>query len=308
MHVVTAIVLAIILAPYILLTVKRDFKHSLGITLAIAAPLLVAAPWLFSTIVLPAAKSLLIPQYPLPYVDLSWIVTTYGYLPTLISPLGVFVLAMRGETRNYGLVLGLLSLIAMLTIFFTFHYGITLLYYRGLVYAMLMLSIMAGAGLMGVNNIRLPTQAHRLLRVPLLTRNGGKIACLLLVGLTLLMVIPVRNDASYYHMIDEEDYMAFIWIKENVDNSYDKAILDPWKATAFTAITGKKIYSRIGEYPTAADNKAYAFLGNNCTDTDFMKSNGISMVYTKGGCDNPSLVQVREHVYLLTEPRPQSAK
>jgi hypothetical protein len=40
-------------------------------------------------------------------------------------------------------------------------------------------------------------------------------------------------------MIDSEDYQSFVWIKDNLDENYDEGILDPWKATAFTAITGR---------------------------------------------------------------------
>ena len=96
-------------------------------------------------------------------------------------------------------------------------------------------------------------------------------------------------------------YVFVIWIRDNVSDDYEKAILDPWKASAFTAITGKKIYSRIGENPTTSDKEAYAFLQNGCTDTNFMESNGISIVYTRGSCNNPDLTEVRENIYLLGE-------
>jgi hypothetical protein len=308
LHAATVVGLVIILIPYILLNVKNNFKHSLGITLALATPFLAAIPLLLSRGMLPTSGSLLTPQYPYPYVDLPPIIATYGYLPIVICLFGVFLLAIKGGTKNYGLVLGFLFLLVMLATFFALHYGIPILYYRGLVYAMLILSIVAGAGLMGVKNLRLPIQASSRLRVPLIMQNMGKISCLILIGLTLFFALPERHAIGYYHMIDQADYEAFVWIKDNVEGNYDKAILDPWKASAFTAITGKKIYSRIAEFPKATDNEAYAFLGNNCTDTDFMKSNGISIVYTRGGCDNPSLMRVREHVYLLTDTRPQSTK
>jgi hypothetical protein len=100
-------------------------------------------------------------------------------------------------------------------------------------------------------------------------------------------------------MIDQTDYEAFIWIRDNIGGDYEKAILDPWKASAFTAISGKKIYSRIGAYPSATDKQAMDFLEKGCEDTDFLKANGISIVYTRGDCRNPDLVRVREYVYLL---------
>ena len=59
---------------------------------------------------------------------------------------------MRGRREDYGLTLGLLAMLLMLVVFFTFHYGLHIMYQRGLMYMMLMASIVAGAGLMWVKN------------------------------------------------------------------------------------------------------------------------------------------------------------
>jgi hypothetical protein len=117
------------------------------------------------------------------------------------------------------------------------------------------------------------------------------------------MCIPVRQHLPYYHMINSEDYEAFVWIKENTDSSYDKAILDPWKGSAFTAITGKKVYTWIGDAPKSSDLEAYDFLDGGSKDTAFLKKNGISIVYTQSGSQNPDLVEVRKNVYILKEVR-----
>ena len=175
------------------------------------------------------------------------------------------------------------------------------MYERGLMYMMLMVSIVAGAGLMGVKNLRLPEKISNRLRVPLITQNVGKFLCLVLIGLTLAIAIPDRRETPYYHMIDREDYQAFVWIKDNVDDEYKKAILDPWKATAFTVIAEKNVYTRIHAYPQPSDTKAYEFLQGGCTDTTFLREKGISIVYTLWECRNPDLVEVRKNVYLLME-------
>ena len=130
----------------------------------------------------------------------------------------------------------------------------------------------------------------------------GNILCLALIGLTLATCIPLHHNIPYYHMIDEEDYQAFVWIRDNVSEDYERAILDPWKATAFTAITMKNVYTRIHMGPKDTDKEAYAFLSGGCTDTLFLKEHGVSIVYTRGDCRNPDLVEVRKYVYLL-KPR-----
>lgn len=187
------------------------------------------------------------------------------------------------------------------------------MYERGLMYMMLMVSIVAGAGLMGVKNLRLPARLSTHLKVPpIIEQNVGRFLCLVLIGITLAITIPDRLDTPYYQMIDEEDYQAFVWIRDNINEDYDKAILDPWKATAFAAITGKNIYTRIHAYPMDKDNEAYAFLRSDSTDTAFLRENGISVIYTRVydgaqdrnieySSDNPDLVEVAKNIYLLKE-------
>ena len=289
-HAPSAIGIVIILAPYILLNLKGNFKHSLGLTLAIAIPFLAPFPWIFDML-LPTAKSLLTSHTLPEHVELPQIIPTYGYLPILFCLLGTFLLATKGGKKNYGLIFGFLALLLMLAIFFTFHYGVSIMYERGLMYMMLLASIIAGAGLMWVKNLK-PSAL-------------GYILCVVLVGLSLALCIPARQSTSYYHtpLIDKQSYEAFIWIKDNVDDDYQKAILDPWKATAFTAITEKNVYTRIHKATEASDRLASEFLRAGCTDTNFLRKNGISIVYTQGICRNPDLVEVRKNIYLLKETK-----
>ncbi|MFC1915598.1 hypothetical protein ACFLW4_02770 [Chloroflexota bacterium] len=299
-HAATAIGLAIILFPYILLNLKADFKHSLGITLALAIPFLAPFPWIFDML-LPTARSLLRPT-PVPtYVDIPHVIKDYGYLPIGLCLLGTFSLAIKGGKQNYGLIFGLLALLAMLFTFFTFHYGVSIMYERGLMYMMLMLGIFAGAGLMTVGKFSMPEGINVRLKVPLVMRNLGKVLYLALIIATLVVIIPARDRIPYYYMIDEQDYEAFVWIKENVSEDYEKAVLDPWKGAPFAAITERYVLSKIKEAPKDIDEEIYTFLESGCRDTSYLKENGVSIVYTRQECQNPDLTQVRENVYLLRE-------
>jgi len=309
-HAPSAICPIIVLAPYILLNLKGNFKHSLGIAVAFVLPFLAIFPWILDML-LPTAQSLFTSRPPTEYVQLPQMIQTYGYLPILSCLLGCFLLAMRGGKKNYGLTLGLLTLLLMLVTFFTFHYGVPVMYERGLMYLMLMVSIVAGAGLMAVKNLRLPTRLSAWLRVPLITQNVGRFLCLALIGIALAISIPDRLDTPYYHMIDREDYQAFVWIKDNINEDYEKAILDPWKATAFTAITDKTIHTRIHMAPKPSDMETYAFLSGGSTDTTFLRENGISIIYTRvsdvagqnveHGSNNPDLIEVAKNIYLLKD-------
>jgi hypothetical protein len=158
--------------------------------------------------------------------------------------------------------------------------------------------LISGTRLRWVGIIRLPS---KLINGPasFLAKNVGFILCLALIAVTLTMYVPDRQKTNYYHMIDEEDYQAFVWIRDNINENHEKAILDPWKATAFTAITQKSIYTRIHAYPKPSDMEAYKFLEDGCTDTSFMRENGISIIYTKLECNNPDLKKVNKFVYVL---------
>jgi len=300
MHAPSAVCLVIILAPFVLLNLRGNFKYSLGLTLALLLPFVLPFPLLFDML-LPTAKELLIPQALPAYVDFPRIIKAYGYLPILLCLLGTFLLAIRGGKKNYGLIFGLLALLVVLVTFFTFHYGLSIMYERGLIYMMLMVGIVAGAGLAGVKNLSLPVKLTAWLRAPIITQNVGKFLCLVLIGLMLAIGIPDRQDTPYYHMIDSEDYEAFAWIRDNVKEGYEKAVLDPWKATAFKAITGKNVYTRIHAFPKPSDEEASKFLKEGSSDTTFLRENGISIIYSRGEVHNPDLIEARENIYLLKE-------
>jgi hypothetical protein len=298
-HAPSAIIVVIVLIPYILLNLRGNFKHALGIGLAVIVPFLAPFPWIFSMLG-PTAQRLLTPQSLPTYIDFPRIMQDYGYLPIAICLFGTFLLAVRGDKKNYGLLLGLLALLIMLVTFFVFHYGLSVMYERGLMFMMLMVSIVAGAGLAGVKNLTIPANLASRLKIPLfVSKHTGKALCLVLVAVTLVVTIPDRQDIAYYYMIEDADYQAFVWIKENVSDDYKVAILDPWKATAFTAVTGKNTYTRTHSFPLPRDEEAGRFLDEGCTDTEFLKENGISIIYQQGECQNPDLIQVSENVYLL---------
>ncbi|MFC1962379.1 hypothetical protein ACFLWB_00015 [Chloroflexota bacterium] len=299
-HPPSALLLILILSPFILLNLKDNLKLSLGLALALAFPFLVTLPWIArSGAVKNVINSIFTPQ-PLPqFIDLPWITRDYGYLPILFALLGTFLLSMKGGKKNYGLILGLLALLLMLTTFYAFHYGSDIMYLRGLPFMMLMTGLVASAGLMGIRRLEPLTMLGIKIKAPLIAQIVGISLSLALVGFTLSIAIPNRQSRPYYHMIEQEDYEAFIWIRENIDESYYKAILDPWKATAFTAVTSKYVYTRTHVAPTTTDTGTLEFLSDGCTDTDFLRKNDISIVYSPEACNNPDLAEVRENIYLL---------
>ncbi|MFC2070364.1 hypothetical protein ACFLTB_04240 [Chloroflexota bacterium] len=310
-HAPSAICPIIVLFPYILLNIKGNFRHSLGITLALLLPFFIIFPWIIAML-LPTAKSLFTQTAHSDYVLLPRVIEEYGYVPVVICLLGIFSLAMKGGRKSYGLILGLLALMLMLVMYYSLNYGVWIMYERGLTYMMLVMGIIAGAGLAAIRDFRLPEKIGNWLKVPFVTQYTGKFIYLAVIVVVLVLTIPARLSIPYYQMIDEEDYRAITWIQNNLGDEYRKAILDPWKATACAALSGKIVYTRIHAYPMEKDKEAYAFIRSGSTDTDFLKRNGISIIYTRvyngpkeGNAvydiDNPDLVEVAENIYLLKE-------
>lgn len=309
LHAPSAILMVIILVPFILIGLRGDLKHSLFIILAVTLPLLVTLPWTLN-LILSQAGRLFVPEPLSPYHLLPRVIPEYGYLPIASCLLGTFVLAIRGGKENYSLVIGLLLLLIMLSTFYTLDYGIAMLYRRALPFAMLVMSIVAGAGLMTLRKLEIPWLANLKSKKPLVMQTAGTLLCLIFLGATLAIAVPDRQATLYYYMIDKTDYEAFVWIKNNVDTSNQKAILDPWKATAFTAITEKYVHTRIHVAPQPIDNQTYDFLRSGSTDTAFLRKNGISIIYTRVydgnrtveyDSNNPDLVEVRKNIYMLKE-------
>jgi hypothetical protein len=186
----------------------------------------------------------------------------------------------------------------LIVIYFRFHYGITGLYERGLLYTLLLANIISGAGLAALRKTDFhfsffKGNPHRIIRY------GRIILVGLLVILVVITVVPQRQSTPYYKMIDNSDYQAFCRIRKHYGDRNIKALVDPWKGTAFTAVTGLRVTSRIIMAPTETDYGIYEFLDNECQNTGFLVDNDVSLIYTRQSCSNPDLLEVHDHVYIV---------
>jgi hypothetical protein len=295
-HAPSAICLIIILVPYIIIKMKEDWLFRLGSLFMLVLPFLMVFPWIFS-LLLPTAKSLLTPIVPSFDVVLPDIISEFGYIPVAFCVAGAVVIVNHREKRNWGLLLGLLLLLLMLTLFFTFHYGVEIVYQRGLMFVYLMIAVVAGVGMMGIGQIRWPNKTPGSKAIG--TRNlPGVFTVAALAVVILIIAVPARLNSNYYYVIDSPDYQAFNWMAAYIPQD-TKNVVDPWKATAFTAITGKTIYTRMHSAISSTDQQAWDFLRDDCRDTDFLKKNGISVIYSPDAVSNNSLIEIRKNVYLL---------
>ena len=298
-HATTAIVLCIILAPYILLNIKGNIRHAAGVLAALVLPFALSLPWTIP-IAAETARQLLVPQYFSPYIELPDLLWKYGLLPIVFSFVGIFILIIKGSKKGLALILGLALLLVIMLIFYRLHYGLETIYERGLTAMLLILSILAGAGLFWVRKLKQPSDfPYKHESTPM--KNVTNIGCVFLVVVILAIAIPTHLNAVFYHMIDDEDYWAFTWMKDNIRAQYATALLDPWKATAFSAITGKTSPCRIWLNQEPVDNRIYSFLADGCQNTAFLQNNRVSFVYNRLPCSNKDLIEIRANIY-ITNP------
>jgi hypothetical protein len=313
-HPPTAAMLIVVLVPYGLLCLKGNFRHSLSMALAVGLPFVALFPVIYRMAV-PILKRIFVEQTINPYVDLPMIIPKLGYVVVGLCLVGVAYLAWKGKKTDYGLILGTAAVLGVTAIYYTLHYGAEFVYYRGLQVGMLMVSILAGVGLgwiMSWRGVAIPDlvegapgrRGNDKIRVTLYLLSLP--LALALIVMTLGTVIPARLSEPYYHMIDGGDYRAFDWIGQNVGEEYKRGLVDPWKGMAFTGVAEKLVYSMTGDKPDANAESAYKFLSDNGTDTNLLRANGISIVYTTGEVENPDLNEVRQGVYILKYSKPKS--
>jgi hypothetical protein len=301
MHPTMAAIQGIVLLPFILITLKGSSGRGLGLLMALLLPVLIALPITINRI-LPMAGQLLSPKevFPPPYMDMPAALQIYGFIPLVFCFIGIMYLLKKGGRNNYALLFAIMLLLVVMLAFARFQVGTDTIFVRGITATLLLIGILAGAGLYW---LRTQVASARLLDKykPSFTTYSSGSLCTLSVAVILAIAIPARFNVPYYHMIDSEDYRAFIWIRDNIGPEYETALVDPWKATAFVAITENNVPRRIWESQGPADDIIYEVLSQGCPDTNLFRDNRLSFVYSRLPINNHDLINVRHNVY-ITNP------
>ena len=107
------------------------------------------------------------------------------------------------------------------------------------------------------------------------------ILAVIIIVLLLIFLMPqkIESTKNVYKIINDSEYDEFLSYKELEGT---RAVLDPWKAIAFTSIAEKEIYSRIPPGPIeqylARNEEIFNFFNNNCVNETFLKQNEIDIV------------------------------
>jgi hypothetical protein len=288
-HPPTALAVIAVLIPFVLLNYRGNPKHSVFIFIAVALMFvfLISSPRLMHLVAPTAGSMVSVTKHFLPLAP--QVFKVYGGIQTLIFIIGFFMLGIRGERKDQSLIFASVLLLLPITIYAQFTVGNLTIYDRSYSYLMILMSIIGGFGLLSISTA---LNKHRF---------GQAIYVLLAISILSTAAIAHSN-TPYYHVVDEQEYGDYLWIKENLVDVEGISVLEPWKAKAYVPITGRYVYSHIplgpSEFCEKRNREIDEFFRDGGNNSTFLDENNISIVYTKSTITNPDLTEVKPRIYL----------
>jgi hypothetical protein len=254
-------------------------------------------------------------DYNLPQIWVSF--EHMGLVVWVLAIIGVYFAFSKGKTSIGTIGISALIFISIIGLYDKFNYGMPIMYERSFMSLFLMICLLAGWGLAEIRRSSIELSLDYLplkngkVKVNAAIKKICSVIPFIIVILLLVTTVPAHRDIPYYRLINEADYEAFTWIEENIDEyrtsqySYDRAAVDPYKASAFSAITRLYIVSSI-MHPIPGyrhRREVYSFLSGCCVDDSFLEKFDVSVVYTRGCCTNENLTMIYPNVYIVTSDK-----
>jgi len=228
-----------------------------------------------------------------------------GVVTWVLCIIGAYYAFNKGKAIQRTITLSAIAFIALIGLYDKLDYGLPIMYERSFMYLFLMIALLAGYGLSELRQL-LMDKREKIIpkKYKQISKHIGFVVPAAVCIILVTTAIPAHLDIPYYQMIDEQDYETFTWIRDNIDNYrdkdylYDKAAVDPFMASPFSAITGLYITSSSMHpiYGYSLHTEVENFLNNKCIDTSFLEEHGISIIY--GNCNNDNLTMIHPNVYL----------
>lgn len=295
-HPPTALVLLLILGLYVIFLVftrsKDNRRRALYIFLTILLAVIASAPNYLAYLEAHGSSSLIFG----PQLLAQPVLLAFGITQSIFFLIGLYVVLKYWPTREIiSVMFAMATIVLIIEAYVLYGVSFGIPYQRTYIPLFLLMSIIASAGYTSL--LRLNSKKKGKIR-----NNLGYM--LLAIALIITCYFSIANDLStpYYHLISQQDYQNFLYIKTHF-NSSDIAIMNPYTARAYTPITGMHVYVVEPFGPTPAYspllNNTDNFFAGNCSNTKFLEINNISIVYSNSKCVNANLTQVTNDTYIL---------
>ena len=251
-------------------------------------------------------------DYNLPQIWVSF--EQMGLVIWVLAIIGVYFAFSKGKTIIRTIGLSALAFISLIGLYDKLGYGLPIMYERSFMYLFVMICLLAGWGLAEFRRSLtelvldyLPVKDGKV-NMDAKIKHASIVIPFIIVIILAMTTVPAHTDILYYQMINETDFETFQWINENIDNYrdsthvYNRAAVDPYKASPFSAITRLYIVSST-MHPIPGykhHQEVSAFLNNGCTDTSFLETFDVSVVYNTN-CNNENLTMIYPHVYIYNQ-------
>ena len=222
----------------------------------------------------------------------------FGFIPLGLFVTGIGFLAYENGNRAWALIASSWALLTIMLSYQMLERGVPILYERAFLYFFLFAGIIAGFA----------TKKLRQWCADLFSRFTRKasLASLLIVFIPVVAAgaLGVRShlEEPYYHLITDSQYNDCLWIREELDSSYERAVVNPRMAIAFSSLSGKSIYASdaaiIFRHPERL-KEVDEFLQGNASNISWLIERDIDIVYTELPVNNPKLKELKERVYIV---------
>jgi hypothetical protein len=273
-HPPSAIVLLMLIAIYSILTFNKHGKQLLA---TIFLSILISFP---NYIPRMTEKGIESASFRF-HLTLEGIAHIFGYIPTIFLFVGAFTIAEKRNPEKWTILIPIFLLLIGIVLFVYTGFNPLIPYQRIFLPLILLMSIVSAYGL---------------------TRFKSSF---LIAGITILiLILSIRSHLSedYYHVINTREYQDFLWIRNNTGKD-SVVLLDPWLARALTPVAERQVVTVMPFGPNEEiENKnkeVRIFLNNSCTETDFLISNNVSVIYSIEGCENSNLTMVKDRIYIF---------
>jgi hypothetical protein len=309
-HPVTALAgIGILLVYALFLIIEKEYRFALLIGALTVLPIILVVLFTnrWNTIIDVFLKSTSGQQYlldfNLPKILVSF--TDLGLLTWALLIIGVYFAFTKGKALLQTLSISAIAFLIVIGLYDKFGYGVPSIYERIFLALFLLVVLIAGFGLAEIR--RTLTSLMQRERFSAIKKRIKNIDILLPVTLgivILLIAIPAHLNTPYYKMITEQEYETFSWIYDHIgdyrdaNHSYNRAAVDPFKASPFAAVTGLYIISSSMNplYGYDLHEQMDTFLHEKCTNTSFLETYHLSVIY--GDATNTNLTKIHDEVYL----------